>query len=153
MFRVVGVFILMMAASVLGGCTSAAIGVIDAKMSQITKQECSSANVLFGDSYCAPKVELAKQEEIHCYRTLGSVDCYRDENPYITEKSVRVGKVLDLDSEPLMQQPEQLAKDEDDDEFITTKMIKSVLNYTSLLDDDDETTVDPLPPVADKKTQ
>ncbi|MBL4907747.1 MAG: hypothetical protein JKX94_09880 [Sneathiella sp.] len=81
------------------GCTSAAIAVIDEKISQMTEMDCTSVNVMLGESYCQDKLRNLKQEEVYCYKTLGGVDCYRDKNPYKTEKSNRVRAVTALGSE------------------------------------------------------
>ena len=130
MSRIIHIAVLVAAVSLLGGCTSTVIDVVDAKMSQITKLECSSARLLFGDSYCAEKPAVAQQEKVHCYRTLGGVDCYRDQNPYITEKSVRVSKVLALESSPEMKISEHDRADAESDTEgnITTKALKVVMN-------------------------
>lgn len=38
------------------------------------------------------------QAQMYCYKTLGSTTCYRDKNPYDTEKSERVRPVMELES-------------------------------------------------------
>ncbi len=81
------------------GCTSAAVAIIDEKISQMTEMDCTSVNVMFGESYCREKLKKLKQEEVYCYKTLGGVDCYREKNPYKTEQSKRVRPVTALGSE------------------------------------------------------
>jgi len=72
------------------GCTTAAVAVIDEKISQMTDQDCTTVNIMLGENYCRDKDRAIKQEQVYCYRTLGGVDCYREENPYDTDKSPRV---------------------------------------------------------------
>ncbi|MBL4739831.1 MAG: hypothetical protein JKY12_02495 [Sneathiella sp.] len=72
------------------GCTTAAVAVIDEKISQMTDKDCTTVNIMLGDDYCRDKNRTIKQEEVYCYRTLGGVDCYREKNPYNTDKSPRV---------------------------------------------------------------
>jgi len=72
------------------GCTTAAVAVIDEKISQMTDQDCTTVNIMLGENYCRDKNRTIKQEEVYCYRSLGGVDCYRKENPYDTDKSPRV---------------------------------------------------------------
>ena len=97
----VRLFILGLLTSVLlstTGCTSAAIAVIDEKISQMTEMDCTSVNVMLGESYCRDKLRKLKQEEVYCYKTLGGIDCYREKNPYKTEKYNRARAVTALGS-------------------------------------------------------
>ncbi|WP_169567322.1 hypothetical protein [Sneathiella limimaris] len=79
------------------GCTSAAVAVLDEKMSQMTDKECTSVNIMLGEDYCKPKRNEIKQEQVYCYRTLGGVDCYSEKSPYSTP-SPRVRSVSELGS-------------------------------------------------------
>ncbi|MFT6556237.1 MAG: hypothetical protein ACJAYR_000077 [Sneathiella sp.] len=83
----------------VSGCTSAAIAVVDEKISQMTEMDCTSVNMVFGDPYCKEKREEIKQEPVYCYKTLGGIDCYATKNPYNTEASERVRTVSALGSE------------------------------------------------------
>ncbi|MEH6403088.1 MAG: hypothetical protein V7750_06930 [Sneathiella sp.] len=74
----------------MSGCTTAAVAVIDEKISQMTDQDCTTVNIMLGESYCRDKDRAIKQEQVYCYRSLGGVDCYREKNPYDTDKSPRV---------------------------------------------------------------
>lgn len=42
--------------------------------------------------------EIVVQRPLYCYRTLGTVDCYSEPNPYLNEHSPRVRKVPPLAS-------------------------------------------------------
>ncbi len=81
------------------GCTSAAVAVIDEKISQMTEKNCTTVNIMLGEDYCRDKIRHLKQEAVYCYKTLGGVDCYREKNPYKTERSERVRAVTALGSE------------------------------------------------------
>ncbi len=47
-------------------------------VSWITGRNCSILRVEAGKSYCEPKEKFVQAEE-HCYKTLGGIDCYTDE--------------------------------------------------------------------------
>jgi len=81
----------------LAGCTTAAIAVIDEKMSQLTEKDCTSVNIVFGDGYCKEKTRPINQEPVYCYRTLGGIDCYAEKDPY-AGPSGRVREVSALGS-------------------------------------------------------
>ncbi len=98
MMRVLSVAFLFAALFAVSGCTTAAVAVIDEKISQMTEMECTSVNVMFGEDYCKEKREAIKQEPVYCYKTLGGIDCYSQKNPYNTEKSERVRTVSELGS-------------------------------------------------------
>lgn len=81
------------------GCTTAAVAVLDEKISQMTEMDCTSLNVIFGEAYCRDKNRSLKQEEIYCYKTLGGIDCYREENPYKPDDQKRVRPAVALGSD------------------------------------------------------
>lgn len=68
----------------VAACTETAIGAIDEKISQWTDRECSTVFVMLGDDYCREKHVAGDRpgEKIHCFRTLGGVDCYAEADPY-----------------------------------------------------------------------
>lgn len=72
------------------GCTTAAVAVIDEKISQMTEKDCTTVNIMLGEDYCRDRDRSLRQEQVYCYRSLGGVDCYREKNPYDTDKSPRV---------------------------------------------------------------
>ncbi|WP_373086889.1 hypothetical protein [Sneathiella sp.] len=50
-----------------------------------------------GNGPC-PDGYLAVQPPVYCYKTIGTVDCYSERNPYDTERSPRVKPVQELES-------------------------------------------------------
>ena len=68
----------------VAACTETAIGAIDEKISQWTDRECSTVFMMLGDNYCREKRVIGDRpgERIHCFRTLGGVDCYAEADPY-----------------------------------------------------------------------
>ena len=73
----------------LGGCTDLAVGTFDAKMSQITDEQCSYAHVLVGESYCRSRTVASNDQPIYCFRNIGQVDCYTTADPYDINHSTR----------------------------------------------------------------
>ncbi len=84
---------LLGAAVATSGCSSDVFKAVDKKVAGIFGDSCSFTNLSSGDDFCPTKKEIFVQPPLYCYKTLGSVNCYSEENPYITEKSVRVRKV------------------------------------------------------------
>ncbi len=91
--------ILLAVLVVLSGCATEAAKSIDGTVSEYMGLTCSSQNIAVGEDYCTRPGPDLVQEKIHCYKSLGKVDCYREPNPYETEQSVRVRQVLALGSE------------------------------------------------------
>ena len=89
---------LLAAASMASGCSSDVFKAVDKKVAGIFGDSCSFANLSSGDDFCPTKREIFVQPPLYCYKTLGTVSCYKEENPYVTEKSVRVRKVPALAS-------------------------------------------------------
>ena len=68
----------------LGGCGAAAVTMIDETMSSFTGKECRVRHVFNDDkAICYEAVSLPQGPRVFCYRTLGSIDCYREPNPLI----------------------------------------------------------------------
>ena len=100
------------------GCTTAAVAVLDEKVSQMMEKDCTTVNIMLGESYCKAKRNEIKQEPVYCYKTLGGIDCYAEKGPY-KSTSPRVRDVSALgstgakveyvsqksDDEPLFQWP------------------------------------------------
>ena len=84
--------------SVTTGCTTAAVAVIDEKMSQLTGEECTTVNIMFGEDYCRARQREIKQDPVYCYRSLGGVNCYSQKEPYAAP-SDRVRQVSELGSQ------------------------------------------------------
>ena len=93
---VVGLLFLVLSATT--GCTTAAVAVIDAKVSQLMDQDCTTVNIMFGDNYCSDKQRELKQDPVYCYRSLGGVNCYSQKEPY-AKPSERVREVSELGSQ------------------------------------------------------
>ncbi len=79
------------------GCTTAAVAVLDEKVSQMMDQDCTSLNIMLGESYCKEKRQEIKQEQVYCYKSLGSINCYDRKDPY-ANTSPRVREVSELGS-------------------------------------------------------
>ena len=74
--------LLLASLPVLGGCTTAAITIVDEAMSGLTGKECRLNHVFRDDrEICYQAVSLPQGPRVFCYRTLGRVDCYREPNP------------------------------------------------------------------------
>jgi hypothetical protein len=80
------------------GCSSDVFKTVDKKVAGLFGDSCSFDNLSNGDDFCPTKKETFVQPPLYCYKTLGSVNCYKEENPYLTEKSIRVRKVPALAS-------------------------------------------------------
>ena len=67
------------------GCCAAVIAALDNAMSVGTKSDCSISRVLWSEPLCKADGLEQPKEDLYCYRTLGNVSCYRNEDPYATE--------------------------------------------------------------------
>lgn len=91
--RAMTIMVLIGAAVTISGCSSDIFKTVDKNVAGIFGDSCSFTNLSSGDDFCPSKKETFVQPPLYCYKTLGSVNCYREENPYVTEKSLRVRKV------------------------------------------------------------
>ena len=68
----------------LGGCSAAAVAVLDNAMTSVNGDTCSMAKIFRGEAPCeSPEREITVEETpLHCYRTLGVIDCYRARDPF-----------------------------------------------------------------------
>lgn len=86
--RYVKTIVVLLLLSSLGGCGSRSMAFIDDAMSDINGGgNCSVARLLRGQAACEEPtdtltVEEANKKKTYCYRTLGVVDCYEDEDPF-----------------------------------------------------------------------
>ena len=88
----------MAAVFFITACTTDIIKSLDEEMSELAGIKCSATNLSVGEDYCqAPKLEYV-QVPVHCYKTMGGVDCYRQPDPYHAEGSERVRPALSLGS-------------------------------------------------------
>ncbi|MBO0332331.1 hypothetical protein J0X12_01810 [Sneathiella sp. CAU 1612] len=109
---------LLVATVATSGCSSDIFKTVDKNVAGVFGDSCSFTNLSSGKDFCPLKSETFVQAPLYCYKTLGSVNCYREENPYSTEKSARVRKVPALAStgvenisvEELERQQEAVAK-------------------------------------------
>ncbi len=99
MLRLFTVGLLLALMSLTSGCTTAAVAVIDEKISQMTEKECTTVNIMLGEDYCRDKKRHIKQEQVYCYKTLGGIDCYATKDPYASGTSERVQEASALGSE------------------------------------------------------
>ena len=90
--------VVLAAAFMASGCSSDMFKTVDKKVAGIFGESCSFTNLSSGDDFCPTKREIFVQPPLYCYKTLGTVNCYNEENPYITEKSPRVRKIPALAS-------------------------------------------------------
>lgn len=99
----------LLLASACGGETlvastiaSTMVGTVDEAMSRRTDQECSVMNFVDGDGYCRSRTVPSGRPPVHCFRTLGGVDCYEETDPYgLTETgTVRPSPPLATDPAP-----------------------------------------------------
>ncbi|USG61766.1 hypothetical protein NBZ79_02110 [Sneathiella marina] len=82
----------------LAACTTDIVKSIDKQISEYAGINCSATNLSVGEDYCQSPKQSFVQASVYCYKTMGGVDCYRQPNPYHTEKSERVRQTLSLGS-------------------------------------------------------
>ena len=85
-------------AAMTSGCSSDVFKSADKKVAGIFGESCSFANLSSGDDFCPTENKIYIQPSLYCYKSLGAVNCYTEQNPYQTEKSERVRKVPALAS-------------------------------------------------------
>ncbi|MCF8468610.1 MAG: hypothetical protein K9G33_14515 [Sneathiella sp.] len=90
--------ILLAATLLVSGCSTDVFKAVDKNISGLFGDSCSIANLSGGEDFCPSSKTTYVQAPVYCYKTLGSVNCYNEENPYVTEHSERVRKVLALES-------------------------------------------------------
>jgi len=73
----------------LTGCGAAVVAALDNAMSGATKSDCAISRVLRAEPLCKAEGPPPPEENVYCYRTLGIINCYRNEDPYGTEGSRR----------------------------------------------------------------
>lgn len=89
---------LLSASIATSGCSSDIFKTVDKNVAGVFGDTCSFTNLSSGKDFCPSKSETFVQAPLYCYKTLGSVNCYREENPYLTDQSPRVRKVPALAS-------------------------------------------------------
>ena len=67
--------------------TTSALGLgADYTVKKVEKRydvECSLFNLLEAGNYCVSKYKPTDREQVHCFKTLGGVDCYSERDPYL----------------------------------------------------------------------
>ena len=69
-------------AIVATGATVLGVATVDAIASRRTEKDCSVLNLLDGDPYCRSTTVPNGRPPVHCFKTLGGVDCYSEADPY-----------------------------------------------------------------------
>ena len=98
LFRGLRIGILLVATVLVSGCSTDAFKAVDKKISGLFGESCSITNLSAGEDFCPSPKAAYVQAPVYCYKTLGGVNCYNEENPYVTERSERVRRVLALES-------------------------------------------------------
>lgn len=92
--RLSALFCLMLL-PLLGACssplpdagTNAALGLgAGVAVNRVEKRydvECSIFNILEAGEYCVSRFKPTDRDEVHCFKSLGGVDCYADRDPYL----------------------------------------------------------------------
>lgn len=62
---------------------SIALGVGIYRLEKHYDVNCSLYNILEEGEYCVSKYKPSGREEVHCFKTLGGVDCYTEKDPYM----------------------------------------------------------------------
>ena len=63
------------------GATVLGVATVDAIASRHTEKDCSVLNLLDGDPYCRSTTVPNGRPPVHCFKTLGGVDCYAEPDP------------------------------------------------------------------------
>ena len=68
----------------------------DHTMSLVTDQNCSVQHTISGKPWCLPSTpsqppQSAGRQELHCYRSIAAITCYRHSNPHDTASRVASG--------------------------------------------------------------
>ncbi len=71
------------------GCAADTVEAIDAEVSEIIEMDCRVTYLFRGQRYCR-QPEEPETAPLYCFRTLGGVDCYAEEDPYGVNRSGRV---------------------------------------------------------------
>ena len=77
-------------AMLASGCETVMVNLVDNALSSATDRECSVSGMFRGDVLCQPAAPVITVGEppLFCYRTLGTVDCYAETDPYKATKGL-----------------------------------------------------------------
>ena len=73
--------------STLTGCGAAMVAALDNAMSDATNSDCAISRVLRSEPLCKVESAPPPEENLYCYRTIGAINCYRNQDPYGLEHS------------------------------------------------------------------
>lgn len=59
--------------------------IVQTKIERHMEVDCSALNLLSDGSYCVSKYKPTDRQEVFCFKTLGTVDCYAEPDPYSLE--------------------------------------------------------------------
>lgn len=93
--RLVAVAILVVCTFLLGACGTAlppsvdrqigvaALGLAVNRVEKHYDVDCSVFNIVETGEFCLHRYKATDREEVHCFRTLGGIDCYAQRDPYL----------------------------------------------------------------------
>lgn len=87
--------------TIASSTTSTAVQTIDLAMSRKTDEECSVMNFVDGDGYCRPRTVPSGRPQVHCFKTIGGVDCYTEKDPYGLAETGNVRPSPPLGADPV----------------------------------------------------
>ena len=94
MKRFAAALLLTLSASALGGClmvATSAIELVDETASLRLDMDCAVTHIFIAEPWCRSRTVPNNIPPVYCYRTLGGVDCYAEEDPYgVAQSSTRV---------------------------------------------------------------
>lgn len=67
--------------------------------------ECGFFNFLEAGEFCTSKYKPTDREEVHCFKTLGGVDCYSERDPYMLAGRSLPTAPRELADPPMPMQP------------------------------------------------
>lgn len=95
--RLAAALILSLSAGALGGCimvptilVTSAIELVDETASLRLDMDCAATHIFLAEPYCRSRTLPNNEPPVYCFRTLGGVDCYAEDDPYGVGESSRV---------------------------------------------------------------
>ena len=88
--KALGVLALVGLAALVSGCENVMVNMADNVLSSATGRECSVSRLFREVVLCRPEAPevAAREPTLFCYRTLGTVDCYAEVDPYKATKGL-----------------------------------------------------------------
>ncbi len=97
--------------TIASSATSTAFSTLDEAMSRRTDEQCSMMNFVDGDPYCRSRTVPNGRPPVHCFRTIGGVDCYTETDPYGLAETGNVRPSLPLGRDPAPARQKKLASE------------------------------------------